>query len=63
MKKIYVTKITAQTITFEVCGPSVYTDAPEVVEMSLEDAAKIIDAINKYANISIASRSLEEFMR
>ena len=64
MKKIYVAEITAQTITFGVYGlGNVYTDSPELVEMSMEDAAKIIEAINKYADISIASRSLEEFMR
>ena len=56
MKNIKVKTITAQTITFEVDDDTMFT-------MPLEDAAKIIDAINKYANIFIASRSLEEFMR
>ena len=62
MKKISVTRISAQTITFEVWGSNFVTDGSEFFEMSLGDAAKIIDAINKYADISIASRSLEEFM-
>ena len=62
MKKISVTSITAQKITFEVWNPGDYNEVSEVVEMSLEDVAKIMDAINKYADISIASRSLEEFM-
>ena len=62
MKQIRVKSITAQTITFEVDVPGL-NNLCEIVEMPLEDVAKIVDAINKYADISIASRSLEEFMR
>ena len=58
--KIKVEQITAEKIIFEVTSFDVYST--KWIEMPLADAAKIIDAINKYADISIAARALEEFI-
>lgn len=59
-KKITVEQITAEKIIFKL--ESFDTWSIKTVEISLADAAKIIDAINKYANISIASKALAEFI-